>query len=522
MDGCWVITAEISGPARCPDCGVGAARRHSSYIRRLQDLPAQGTAVEIHLRMTRWHCRNGDCTRQTFAGQADDVVQSYARQTSRVAELARLIAHAVGGRPAERLMRRLGMVQGDDRLLRNLKRYAARRPCAAVRVAGIDDWSWQKGSRYGTIVVDLERRAVVDVLQDRSVTTTARWLAQHATVEVVSRDRCGLYAQAARQGAPRARQVADRFHLVQNLRYAIEQQLSRSQNLPSPARPAADQRDGRPLSEARQHQVLGRQGRRAVWLQRFGQVKRLQLMGAGLSAIVAKTGLNWRTVAKWAMRDVLPERRTMEPKPSSPIGFLRFLAERWAQGVRTGRHLLSELRQQGYTGSLSHLERLLCLWRRTGLPSAEQDSSNTSSTVASHEAVPDRIVPPIAASILCMKPRRLLTERQAQRVDWLKEHMPGVAVMRQLAMRFRGILRGRDINKLDAWMQDAHGSGLYGIRRFVQVLRRDIDAVRNAIRERWSNGQTEGHINRLKTLKRAMYGRAGTELLRARMLPLSP
>jgi len=92
--------------------------------------------------------------------------------------------------------------------------------------------------------------------------------------------------------------------------------------------------------------------------------------------------------------------------------------------------------------------------------------------------------------------------------------------MRRLAMRFRGILQGVDIQKLDVWLYDADRSGLYGIRRFARTLRQDLAAVRNAISETWSNGQTEGQINRLKTLKRSMYGRAGVALLRARMMPI--
>jgi hypothetical protein len=179
-----------------------------------------------------------------------------------------------------------------------------------------------------------------------------------------------------------------------------------------------------------------------------------------------------------------------------------------------GRRLLTEVRLQGYTGSLSHLERLLSLWRRAGTAFVVQTSRANDT--------PSRpIVPPIAASILCMKPRAQLTWQDALKVNWLKGASSGFAIMRRLAMRFRGILRGSDPSQLDAWLDDAHHTGLYGIRRFALFLRRDIEAVRNAITETWSNGQTEGQINRLKTLKRSMYGRAGTELLRARMLPLS-
>lgn len=130
-------------------------------------------------------------------------------------------------------------------------------------------------------------------------------------------------------------------------------------------------------------------------------------------------------------------------------------------------------------------------------------------------------VPPITASYLCMKPLGLMTAQEIEKVTQLKQTAPAFAAMRKLALRFRGILQGRDTAKLDSWLDDAHRSGLYGLRRFAHIIRHDLAAVRNAISERWSNKQTEGHINRLKTLKRQMYGRAGTELLRARLLPLS-
>jgi hypothetical protein len=127
---------------------------------------------------------------------------------------------------------------------------------------------------------------------------------------------------------------------------------------------------------------------------------------------------------------------------------------------------------------------------------------------------------PIVAASLYIKPRGLLTPNQAAKVDALKTASPEFTAMRRLAMRFRGILRSRDVEKFGLWLDDAQQSGIYAMRRFARAVRRDLDAVTNALTEEWSNGQTEGHINRLKTLKRAMYGRAGAELLRARMLPL--
>jgi transposase len=230
MDGGWTVSATMRDGGRCPACDVKSSRRHGSYVRHLQDLPAQGAVVRVRLKLARWRCVNPDCTRQTFGDRLPAVAQPYARRTGRIAELARLVTHIAGGRPAWRLMARLGMPQSKDTLLRALKRGMRDQADAApVRVVGIDDWSWRKGTTYGTIMVDVERREVLDILQDRSAESTSNWLRRHPSVEMVSRDRCGLYARGAARGAPQARQVADRFHLLQNLRQAIEQQLSRAQ-----------------------------------------------------------------------------------------------------------------------------------------------------------------------------------------------------------------------------------------------------------------------------------------------------
>ena len=180
----------------CPDCGKPSKRRHSRYFRHLQDLPVQGAVVTVKMRMSRWRCTNGDCERLTFADRPSESVSPYARRTGRIAELVHLFGHGVGGKPGERLLKRLGMPVSDDTILRQLKRrVAARCGAVTVRVAGIDDWSWRRGCSYGTIVVDLERRVVVDVLADRTAAGTADWLRAHPEVEIISRDRSGLCAQ---------------------------------------------------------------------------------------------------------------------------------------------------------------------------------------------------------------------------------------------------------------------------------------------------------------------------------------
>ena len=437
-------------------------------------------------------------------------------------------------------MKRLGMPVSDDTILRHLKRQVARSwRTAGVRVAGIDDWSWRKGHTYGTIIVDLERREVVDLLQDRTVTGTAEWLSRHPEIEIVSRDRCGLYAQGARDGASQARQVADRFHLLQNLRETIEAQLSR-----------VDRPTGRALlpesgeehvvlttsgpggpSDVAEHRLLTRQAQRRSRQAIFDRIRSLREAGNSIAIVARETGFGSRTIRKWLKCDAPPERRASAPKPCSPHHFLDYLSRRWAEGCVRGRQLFHEIKLRGYTGSFSHLERLLAKWRGAadakaspgvvGEPKMEpKPTMETASRVV--DPATGWTITPIVAASLCIKPQGLLTPNQAAKVEALKSASPEFTAMRQLAMRFRGILRGRDIEKLGVWVDDAQRSGIYAMQRFARTVRRDLDAITNAVTEEWSNGQTEGQINRLKTLKRAMYGRAGAELLRARMLPLLP
>ena len=266
------------------------------------------------------------------------------------------------------------------------------------------------------------------------------------------------------------------------------------------------------------HRHLVRAGRRAERQAAFDRVKALHAESKPLCAIVRETGLNWRTVRKWTRQDVLPPRQTMAPKSTTPRGFRDCLARRWMEGCTIGRELLAEIQPLGYTGSLTHLQRLLNTWRRAHF-AAVIGASEPGAAVTPDTAT-GNVVPLIVAAALCIKPRGLLSVAQASKVDTLKATCGEFATMRRLAMRFRGMLRSADAEPLVGWLSDAARSGIHCMQQFASTLRQDLAAVQKAILEPWSNGQTEGQINRLKTLKRAMYGRAGVELLRARMLPL--
>jgi len=424
------------------------------------------------------------------------VVAPFAQRTRRVTDLVRLIGHSAGGRPAERLMQRFGISVSDDTILRHLKQ--AVKDCGAQpppRVIGIDDWAWRKGQSYGTILVDLERGTVLDVLEARSASSAAAWLDQHPSVQIVSRDRCGLYAEAVRRGAPQARQVADRFHLIQNLREAIEKQLSHfKQSVQVPPSttfgPTTLNVDAIPATGDQQR--LARQARWVRRQQMFAQVKSLQEAGHTAADIVREMGLSRKRVDKWIRLRVLPLRRSMAPKPCSPAFYEDYLARQWADGNRNGRRLFTEIKGLGYTGCFSYLARFLSPWRRQGQPIPHAETRTREAAVAAPGAISRPTMSPLVAAALCIRPRSLLTARQAQEVDTLKRLSPVFAQMRRFAMRFRGVLRSGTVKKLDRWIKDARRSGIDAINRFARRLARDIEAVRCAVTTPWSKGPDRG------------------------------
>jgi transposase len=216
--------------AECPRCHRPSTRIHSYYTRSVADLPWHGVAVRLELRTRRFRCQNSLCTKRIFCERLPRVVAHYGRKTVRLDDTLRLIGLLLGGEAGSRATLRLAMATSPDTLLRRVR--AAVPPCAPTpRVLGVDDFAFRRGRRYGTLLVDLERHRVIDLLADRESATLAAWLKRHPGVEVVSRDRSPTYASAITEAAPSAVQVADRFHLLMNVREAVEKVLKRQNRL---------------------------------------------------------------------------------------------------------------------------------------------------------------------------------------------------------------------------------------------------------------------------------------------------
>ncbi|MGA3093462.1 MAG: ISL3 family transposase [Terriglobales bacterium] len=536
----WVLNAS-AGPegANCPGCGLLSTARHSSYLRHLRDLPLQGRVLNLTVRVGRRRCRNPGCKRRIFCQRLNGVTHKHARETKRFGEVIQVIAYALGGRAGERLSRRLGFPVSNDTLLDHVKRAAQfRTPCLPIPVVGVDEWAWRKGySGYGTILVDLERGVVADLLPDRSAASFEKWLQEHPGVKIISRDRDGVYAEGGSCGAPRAQQVADRFHLVQNLIKAVQDELTHQRHhllIPTqelihkdanyeapgtgPVMVPWPQRGQRP--SPRQKEI--RQQRRQQKVELFRMVKGLHAQGMRAFEIVKASSISRGRVDKWLRLADCPPQNRMAPRPGMAESFREELRRLWERGCQNGRDLLVEIRKLGYIGSYSGLTRLLSEWReekraaqRKAVVSAWQGTEQTRSALSAM-----RHVSPQEAAALLSKPKPTLSERQSKIVEFLKR-IPDFATMRHLVLSFRSILCGGKVSSLKRWIKKAQAAGIEAITKFVRQLKRDQAAVENAVEQVWSNGPVEGHINRLKTVKRQMYGRAGFELLRSRILPLA-
>lgn len=495
--------------APCPGCTRPSCRVHSYYERRLADLPWNGIPVEIRLRTRRFFCDTHACAQRIFTERLPETTETYARRTLRMDQALRWLALALGGEAGARTARRLGLGVSGDTLLRHLRRMPVRKPVPiAPRVLGMDDWAWRKGQRYGTILCDLERRCVVDLLPDRQANTVAEWLRDHAPPEVISRDRAGAYAEAARQGAPHAVQVADRFHLLRNLREALEHVLAHHGSIIEEAfqrhapAPVTDPPPTPPNPALTHSQQLSRE-RRERRLTRYQQVIELHQRGTSLRAIASQVGLNRKTVRYWLRAEQFPERQVTRGQ-SSVDRWLSYLEQRWAEGCHNRSQLWRELRAQGADFAAVTLRR----WFRVRLGVRGRPRQRSLSP-------PRKRPSPRQTSALLLDLVHNPSPSQQSFAQTLCARSPDIATTVELAKQFHRMMRERDASAWLLWREAARKSPLH---HFVVQLQRDEAAVRAALTLPWSTGPVEGHIHRLKLIKRQMYGRAKLDLLRIRVL----
>ncbi len=554
-----VSVISSSPKACCPLCCVQASRIHSRYTRRVADLPCAGQHMTLLLTVRKFFCPNPSCLRTIFAEQFPELVPSYARLSNRLRDALVALGLATCGELTSRLAPKLGMAVAPTTILRRLRAVPVS-PEKAVHILGVDDFAWKKGQTYGTILVDLELHRPIDLLPDRSEETLEAWLRVHPEVEIISRDRAGEYAAAARKGAPQAQQVADRFHLLLNLRDGLKKLMQRKQAclpeieegisdaIPDKARgrwkkevsaPNASQQDehekhfrnmsptlrtrGSPSATVAQtHSQMSRANRYS----RYEAVRGLHQQALSEREIARRLGMSRHTVHRFVIAETFPERDHPAYRGSLLDPYKPYILKRWQEGCWNGTQLYYEIKECGYTGSDSYLRRFIADLRKKHQAVGDaavltlDDAEMTINVPADLPPKPHftRRMSSTRASWLFVSQPSKLDEKQRHQVEYIRQGHSDLDMAYQLSQAFVLMLAERRGTDLDAWLAQAKHSGIAELKSFAQGIRRDYAAVRAAFSSPWSNGQVEAQVNRLKLIKRQMFGRAQFDLLRLRVL----
>jgi transposase len=537
IDSCWLnyrdsqITLGLTSTlpqGRCPSCETLSPRVHSRYQRTLADLPWATFQVRLEVCVRKFFCCLPACQQRIFTERLPDVAQPWARRTLRLAQSLLAVGVALGGQAGSRLTARLQRPTPPASLLRVVQT-APLPQTAPLTALGVDEWAWRRGHHYGTIFVDLETHRVVDLLPDRSADSVAQWLAQHPGLTVVSRDRSDLYANGITQGAPRAVQVVDRFHLVANLREALEAFfLAHAVTLKAAAARTAQVLSGTvdaaPVTEryrGRRHSPQNWQMRQddqrhqhhALHVALYEQIGRLHDEGVTVTEIARRLKISRPMVYAHLRRGSPPELKTHTVRSSTRVlaPYIPYLIKRWRESGADGMQLWREIQAQGYRHSARTVTRFITELRRAseaGRPPEVEQSPYT------------RLQGPSARSVSFLMVSRPEKRSRVARLylEQLCQVDDEMAQLYELAMVFLSMVRERRGEDLGAWRTQAMSSGMEPLARFAEGLQDDLPAIEAGLTLPWSNGVTEGQVNRLKLLKRQGYGRASVTLLRQRIV----
>jgi transposase len=428
--------------------------------------------------------------------------------TDRLVEALQSVGVTTNGADAARILSSLGMPTTAKTIIRHVLHLPLPDE-GSVQEVGIDEWAWKKGHQYGTILVNLAERRVVQLLADRSVETSKAWLRAHPEIRIVSRDRGKLFREAATDGAPQAQQVVDRFHLQKNFAEALEKFLRhKTRALKAGAQSVAGKARAAPR---RAVPKIGEQERRARHRQRVAVHKRVWKLyreGYHKEHIAQRVGISSQSVYRILKQEAAPPPRRRSRSRSVVDPYLSYLSERWNQGCHKTRQLYKEIVAQGYTGSLRTLEMRLRIFR----PHVTHPVSKQTITWEK---------PPSARStaLIIVRPVQDRTPEQTAFLEQLIQSDATIAKAFTLAQDFGRLLRKREgLLGLESWKTAVRASGIKELIAFVDGLADDAEAVTNGCSMTWSNGMVEGFVNKVKWIKRSSYGQAGFPLLQRRVV----
>ena len=463
------------------------------------------------LDIRRFNCRTATCATRTFVEQIPGLTIRRQRRSQPLQQLLHGISAALAGRAGVRLAARLAMGVSRSTLLRLLRSEPERALTSAPRVLGVDDFALRRGQVYATILLDMETHRPVDVLPDREADTLAAWLIAHPGAEIICRDRAGAYADGARTGAPDAIQVADRWHVWHNLGEAVEATVvAHRSSLSDPAAENAAPPKPEPTAQPELLKVLPGKEIRLVTRtrERYTQIQQHLAAGASRGEVARRLGLDPQTVRRFADAASIDELLANTRRESLLDPYKTYLHQRWNEGCSDTASLHAELRERGYRGSVQTLRRYL------------QPLRPIEGSTRRHLAAPTTPTPPKprrVAKWMMSDPAKLKAEDQ-QKLDAIRRRSTALDALAGHVHDFADMMHKLHGTLLPQWITAALASDLDPLNSFAKGLQRDLAAVTAGLTLPWNSGAVEGQVNRVKMLKRQMYGRAKFDLLRRRIL----
>src|SRR6266700_5407220 len=461
----------------CPECQQPSARIHSRYQRFVADLPCAGRHVLLMLTVRKFVCSSPSCPRKIFTERLPGLVASYGRMTRRLIALVQALGLGAGGQMGTRQADRTGIATTPSTLLRHLMQLPA--PVTrAVRVLGVDDFAWKKRFTYGTIVVDLERRQIIDVLPDRESATVETRLKEHPEVDIVSRDRGKEFAKAATLGAPQARQVVDRFHMVKNLSEVLREILGhcraeiRQGEASQPQLEKTGEERARPLPTAATWQQCTpiqvkkvHQARQASRDDRYQQMTTLRAQGLTQREVATRMGMSEKAVRNWLKRGAAPTNARHVRRRSVFDPYAAYVLQRWQAGVHEAKQLYEEIQAQGFSGTVRIVQRFV---------QALRDDPEKITLAAETSA--ERFSANAATWLFIRDPKQLTAEKQAE-LELICQFSETARKTYALTQQFMTILRLRRGQEFDEWLSAVEASQIAELRRFAHSLCQDKDAL---------------------------------------------
>lgn len=514
------------GYAFCPCCGKKSRSVHSHYIRHIRDLPLHGRSLEMTFRARRFRCRNPRCQQSIFADQPPELAVRYGRRSVQERDVLLKLAVEESAMAASRVATLVGMPVSPSTVLRIVKGNWKDPDRAAVTNIGIDDFALRKGVSYGTIVTDNDTGKPLEIILSRDADKVAECLKGYVNVRTVTRDRAGGYAKAVSDGIPAAIQIADRFHLVMNCGVNIMKQMRKD------IKDIKDEIfsiDGTELMDVRNVPTERIKAR-------YKAVRELTNKGLTRIAIASLLGMDDETVGRYQSMPA--------PRGYVKYHFLNFEPHIGViiSGMKEGKLLKEIWRDLLNDGMKLCYERFLVCMKNM-YPEYKSPRGHRWGSKVDNTAVMDRLKkeeakgkdiqrPMIQANAVNSTKLYIYTcnpeyginkktgecSKESTMYNDLIRRSSILSGLREVNLSFREVMRSRSTDALDEWIEKFSKSSFHHVSAFASNLLMDIDAVKNAITYPYSNGLTEGINNKIKAIKRQMYGRAKTGLLEARLV----